>query len=43
MARKFRVLVVKPEGKKSLGKIRRRWKNNIKIDFQEIGQGSGLN
>jgi hypothetical protein len=29
--------VVKPEGKKSLGKPRRRWEDNIKIDLREIG------
>jgi hypothetical protein len=30
-------LVGKPEGKTSLGKPRRRWKNNVKIDLQEVG------
>jgi len=35
----YRVLVVKPEGKKPLGKPRRRWKDNIKMDFQEVGCG----
>ena len=33
----YRVLVVKPEGKRSLGRHRRRWENNIKIDLQEVG------
>ena len=33
----YRVLVVKPEGKRSLGRQRRRWENNIKIDLQEVG------
>jgi len=42
MARKFRVMVVKHEGKRSLGRPRRRWENNIKFYFQEIGRGSGL-
>jgi hypothetical protein len=37
MARKFRVFVVKPEEKRPLGRARRRWENNIKFDFQEIG------
>jgi hypothetical protein len=32
-----RVLVGKPEGKKSLGRPRRRWEDNIKMDFQEVG------
>ena len=34
-----RVLVVKPEGKRPLGRHRRRWEDNIKIDFQEVGGG----
>jgi hypothetical protein len=29
----FRVLVGKPEGKRSLGGIRRRWETNIKMDL----------
>jgi hypothetical protein len=36
-----RVLVGKPEGKRSLGKPRRRWEDNIKIDLQEVGLGCG--
>jgi hypothetical protein len=32
-----RVLVGKPEGKRPLGRPRRRWENNIKMDFQEVG------
>ena len=32
-----RVLVGKPEGKKPLGRPRRRWDNNIKVDLQEVG------
>jgi len=35
----YRVLVGKPEGKSPLGKPRRRWKNNIKMDPQEVGCG----
>jgi hypothetical protein len=31
-----RVLVGKPEGKRPLGRPRRRWKDNIKIDLQGI-------
>ena len=30
------VLVGKPEGKRPLGRPRRRWENNIKIDLQEV-------
>ena len=33
----YRVLVGKPEGKGPLGKPRRKWKNNIKMDLQEVG------
>ena len=32
-----RVLVGKPEGKKPLGRFRRRWEDNIKMDLQEVG------
>src|SRR5215510_2890763 len=35
-----RVLVVKPEGKRPLGRTRRRWEDNIKMDLQEVGRGS---
>ena len=35
----YRVLVGKPEGKRPLGKPRRRWVENIRIDFQEVGCG----
>jgi hypothetical protein len=35
----YRLLVVKPEGKKPLGRPRRRWIDNIKIDLLEIGLG----
>ena len=33
----YRVLVGKPEGKRLLGRPRRRWEDNIKIDLQEVG------
>jgi hypothetical protein len=33
----YRILVGNPEGKRSLGRPRRRWVNNIKIDLREIG------
>jgi hypothetical protein len=36
----YRVLVGKPEGKISLGRPRRRWEDNIKMDFQEVGCGT---
>ena len=36
-----RFLVGKPEGKRPLGKLRRRWEDNIKMDFQEVGRGCG--
>jgi hypothetical protein len=35
----YRLLVEKPEGKKPLGRPRRRWVVNIKIDLLEIGWG----
>jgi hypothetical protein len=31
----YRILVVKPEGKRPLGRPRRRWVDNIKIDLRE--------
>jgi hypothetical protein len=31
------VLVARPEGKRPLGRPRRRWENNIKMDLREIG------
>jgi len=34
-----RVLVGKPEGKRPLGRPRRRWQDNIKMDLQEVGCG----
>ena len=36
------VLVWKPEGKIPLGRPRRRWEDNIKLDLQEVGCG-GMN
>jgi len=36
-----RVLVGKPEGKRPLGRHRRRWEDNIKMDLQEVGGGCG--
>ena len=34
-----RVLVGKPEGKRPLGRTRRRWENNTNMDLQEVGCG----
>jgi len=33
------VLVGKPDGKRPLGRPRRRWEDNIKMDLQEVGEG----
>jgi hypothetical protein len=33
----YRIMVGKPEGKTLLGRPRRRWVDNIKIDLREIG------
>jgi hypothetical protein len=38
--RVYRVLVGKPEGKKPLGRPRRRWEDNIRMDLQEVGCGN---
>jgi len=35
----YRVLVGKPEGKSPLGRPRRRWEDNIKMDIQEVACG----
>jgi len=32
----YRVLVGKPEGRRPLGRPRRRWEDNIKVDLQEV-------
>ena len=37
----YRVLVGKPEGKRPLGRLRRRWEDNIKMDLQEVGRSCG--
>ena len=36
----YRVLVGKPEGKRPLGRPRRRCEDNIRMDFQEVGCGT---
>jgi hypothetical protein len=33
----YRILVGKPEGNRPLGRPRRRWENNIKMDLHEVG------
>jgi hypothetical protein len=35
----YRILVGKLEGRRPLGRPRRRWENNIKMDLQEVGCG----
>ena len=35
----YRVLVGKPKGKRPLRRSRRRWKNDIKMELQEVGCG----
>ena len=36
-----KVLVGKPEGKRPLGRPRRGWEDNIKMDLEEVGRGCG--
>ena len=36
-----KVLVLKPEGKRSLGRPRRIWRDNIEMDLDEVGRGCG--
>jgi hypothetical protein len=35
----YRILVRRTDGKRSLGRLRRKWENNIKMDLQEVGWG----
>jgi hypothetical protein len=37
--RVYRILVGKPEGKRPLGRPRRRWVDNIRMDLGEVGMG----
>jgi hypothetical protein len=37
MRKTYNILVGKPEGNKSLGRPRRRWKNNVRMDLGETG------
>jgi hypothetical protein len=38
----YRILVGRPEGRRPLGRPRRRWEDNIRMDLQEVGWGHGL-
>jgi hypothetical protein len=35
----YRILVGNPVGKRSFGRYRRRWEDNIKMDLEEVGYG----
>jgi hypothetical protein len=35
----YRILVLRPEGRRPLGRPRHRWEDNIKMDLQEVGWG----
>ena len=37
----FKILTGKPTGKRLLGRPRRRWKDNIRMDLEEIGINAG--
>ena len=37
----FKILTGKPTGKKPLGRPRRRWEDNIRMDLEEIGINAG--
>ena len=37
----YKVLVGKPDGKSQLGRPRRTWEDNIKMDLREVGGGCG--
>jgi hypothetical protein len=36
----YRILVGRPEGRRPLGRPRRRWEDNTKMDLQEVGAGA---
>jgi hypothetical protein len=38
MRNAYKIFVVKPEGKRPLGRPRRRWEDNIRLDLREIGR-----
>jgi hypothetical protein len=33
----YRILVRRPEGRRPLGRLKRRWEDNIKMDLQKVG------
>jgi hypothetical protein len=35
----YNILVGRPEGRRPLGRPRRRWKDNIRMDLEEVGFG----
>ena len=37
----FKILTGKPTGKRRLGRPRRRWEDNIRIDLKEVGVSAG--
>jgi hypothetical protein len=37
-----RILVGRPEGRRRLGRPKRRWEDNIKMDLEDVGCGHGL-
>jgi hypothetical protein len=38
----YKIIVIKPEGKRPLRRSSHRWKSNIKTEFKEIGYECGL-
>jgi hypothetical protein len=36
----YRILVGRPEGRRPLGRPKRRWEDNIEMDLQEVGWGA---
>ena len=39
--RNFKILASKPTGRRPLGRPRRRWEDNIRVDLEEIGINAG--
>ena len=39
--RAFKILTGKPRGKRPLGRPRRRWEDNVRMDLEEIGLNAG--
>jgi hypothetical protein len=37
MRNEYKILVGEPDGKRQFGRLRRRWKTNIRMDLREIG------